>query len=213
MDLALRDEMPAMSKYQGEQILVVPRALFDELGAFEGFCADADRYLQALLDPGNNFFMDRAVAEEDPSHKQLIPYCLFHYQGALLHYTRGKSSGESRLHAKGSVGIGGHINPVDAGEEHLGEATYYAAVEREIAEELTIDGGHSNRIIGLINDDSNNVGKVHLGIVHLFDLDSADVSSNEDALANLAFQSRERLLGELLPHLETWSAHCVQALF
>ena len=202
-----------MSKYQGEQILVIPRALFDELGSFQGFCEDSDSYTSAILDPKNNFFMDRAEAEEDPTHKQIIPYCVFHYQGKVLHYTRGKSSGESRLHAAGSVGIGGHINPVDQKTDPLGLGTYYSAVEREIEEELNIVGDHSNRIVGLINDDSNAVGKVHLGIVHLFDLESEQVTSNEDALANLAFQEKELLLGELFPQLETWSAHCVKALF
>lgn len=201
------------SKYKGEQILVVPRSLFDELGAFQGFQSDWSPYLDTLLDPANNFFMDRAKAEDDPSHKQIIPYCVFHHQGQVLHYTRGKTSGESRLHAQGSVGVGGHINPVDAGENHLGQATYYAAVEREIDEELNIVGDHNNRIVGLINDDSNPVGQVHLGIVHLFELDSSQVTSNEDALANLAFQAQERLMGELFPQLETWSAHCVKALF
>lgn len=205
--------MSKNDKYRGEEILVIPRALFDELGAFQGFETNWSHYMDTLLDPSNNFFMDRAEAEDDPTHKQLIPYCVFHHDGKVLHYTRGKSSGESRLHAQGSVGIGGHINPIDASEDNLGQATYYAAVEREIDEELNIAGDHSNRIVGLINDDSNPVGQVHLGIVHLFELEGPEVTSNEDALANLAFQTQERLLGELFPHLETWSAHCVKALF
>lgn len=205
--------MSKNAKYKGEQILVVPRALFDELGAFEGFNEDWSHYLDTLLNPANNFFMDRAEAEDDPTHKQIIPYCVFHHQGKVLHYTRGKTSGESRLHAQGSVGVGGHINPVDAVEDHLGLATYYAAVEREIDEELNINGDHNNRIVGLINDDSNPVGQVHLGIVHLFELENYEVTSNEDALANLSFQTKQSLLGELYPQLETWSAHCVKALF
>ncbi len=62
-----------MSKYDGEQILVVPRSLFDNLGSFQGLTTDTERYVPALLDPSNNFFMDREAAEEDPSHKQIIP--------------------------------------------------------------------------------------------------------------------------------------------
>ena len=186
--------MSKNEKYRGEQILVIKRSLFDELGAFDGFNPDWNHYLDTLLNPANNFFMDRAEAEDDPSHKQIIPYCIFHHEGEILHYTRGKTSGESRLHAQGSVGIGGHINPVDAVEDNLGQATYYAAVEREIDEELNISGDYNNRIVGLINDDSNPVGKVHLGIVHLFEVESKEIASNEDALANLAFQSQERLL-------------------
>ncbi|MDB4805754.1 hypothetical protein OAG84_02050 [Akkermansiaceae bacterium] len=201
-----------MRDYQGEEILVISRQLFDELGAFQGIKTDVDGYLEAILDPANNFFMDRGKAEDDPSFKQIIPYALFHHDGKYLHYTRGKSGGESRLHAQGSVGVGGHINPVDERADPLGKATYLAGVEREIDEELNITGGHQNRIVGLLNDDSNDVGKVHLGVVHIFDLESEDVTSAEDALANLAFQSSEDLTGKFHGSLETWSRFCVDKL-
>ncbi|MDA7538707.1 hypothetical protein N8544_00195 [Akkermansiaceae bacterium] len=201
-----------MRDYQGEEILVISRQLFDELGAFQGIKTDVGGYLEAILDPANNFFMDRGKAEDDPSFKQIIPYALFHHDGKYLHYTRGKSGGESRLHAQGSVGVGGHINPVDERADPLGKATYLAGVEREIDEELNITGGHQNRIVGLLNDDSNDVGKVHLGVVHIFDLESEDVTSAEDALANLAFQSSEDLTGKLHGSLETWSRFCVDEL-
>ncbi|MDB4438003.1 hypothetical protein N9195_00280 [bacterium] len=201
-----------MRDYQGEEILVISRELFDELGSFQGIETDVVRYLEAILDPANNFFMERAQAEEDPSFKQIIPYALFHHKGRYLHYTRGKSGGESRLHAQGSVGIGGHINPIDERADPLGRETYLAGVEREIDEELNITGGHQNRIVGLLNDDSNDVGKVHLGVVHIFDLESDDVTSAEDSLANLAFQSAEALKGSLHDTLETWSKFCADEL-
>ena len=201
-----------MRDYQGEEILVISRQLFDELGAFQGIKTDVDGYLEAILDPANNFFMDRGKAEDDPSFKQIIPYALFHHDGKYLHYTRGKSGGESRLHAQGSVGVGGHINPVDERADPLGKATYLAGVEREIDEELNITGGHQNRIVGLLNDDSNDVGKVHLGVVHIFDLESEEVTSAEDALANLAFQSSDDLKGKLHGSLETWSRFCIDEL-
>ncbi len=116
--------------YQGEQILVVTRALFDQLGAFQGTNTNVSHYLPTLLNPENNFFMDRGEAENDPTHKQLIPYCIFRVKDPsgtrYLHYTRGKAGGESRLHAAVSIGIGGHINPVDQREDHLGMDTYMA---------------------------------------------------------------------------------------
>jgi len=201
-----------MRDYKGEEILVIPRELFDQLGSFQGIETDIFKYLEAILDPANNFFMDRGRAEEDPSFKQIIPYALFHYEGRYLHYTRGKSGGESRLHAQGSVGIGGHINPVDERADPLGRETYLAGVEREIDEELLIVGEHKNRIVGLLNDDSNDVGKVHLGVVHVFELESNQVKSGEDSLANLAFQTIADLKGELHHSLETWSKHCVDTL-
>jgi len=199
-------------KYAGEEILVVPRTLFDALGAFQGIQTDVARYLEAILDPANNFFMDRAEAEEDPSHKQIIPYALFRHGDRYLHYVRGKSGGESRLHAQGSVGIGGHINPVDERADPLGRETYLAGVEREIEEELNIVGGHTNRMVALLNDDSNEVGKVHLGVVHIFDLETDQATSNEDSLSELGFKTIEELKGELHGSLETWSRFCVDEL-
>ncbi|MBT8035993.1 MAG: hypothetical protein KJO21_00485 [Verrucomicrobiae bacterium] len=202
--------------YHGEQILVVTRDLFDRLGAFQGINTDVDQYLPALLNPENNFFMDRAAAEDDPSHKQLIPYCIFRVKSATgtryLHYTRGKSGGESRLHAAVSIGIGGHINPVDQREDHLGMQTYMAGVEREIDEELNIGGDHTNQIVALLNDDSNDVGQVHLGVVHMIDLENDDVAANEDAIANLALTSLEELRGDLYDRLETWTRCCVDVI-
>ncbi len=201
-----------MSKYDGEQILVVPRSLFDELGDFQGLSTETGRYIPSLLDPANNFFTDRAAAEEDPSHKQIIPYALFRHGNRYLHYIRGKSGGESRLHAQGSLGIGGHINPVDEREDHLGHATYMAGVEREIEEELTLNSKPSQRIVALLNDDSNPVGRVHLGVVHLFDLADDKVSAREDALADLQFRSVEELRGPLYDSLESWTRFCVDVL-
>lgn len=202
-----------MSKYAGEQVLVVRRELLDEIGSFEGIRTDGvEEAVARLLDPANHFFMDRAEAEEDPSHKQLIPYCIFRHGDSVLHYTRGKSGGESRLHAKISVGVGGHVNPVDMGEGRTGAAAYHAAVTREIEEELELPGPHEHRIVALLNDDSNAVGQVHLGIIHLVDLQSDGVISREDALADLAFSPLAELRGDLFDRLETWSAHCVRFL-
>ena len=202
-----------MSKYAGEQVLVVPRALFDEIGAFAGIrTSDLEPAIARLLDPANHFFMDRATAEDDPGHKQLIPYCVIRCGDRVLNYTRGKAGGESRLHAQRSVGVGGHINPVDTGGGRTGPEAYQAAVERELNEELDFSVPHTNRIIGLLNDDSNPVGQVHLGIVHLIEIDSEEVASNEDALADLAFTPLAQLNGPLFDRLETWSQACVRHL-
>ena len=202
-----------MSKYAGEQVLVVRRALLDEIGAFEGIRTEAlEAAVARLLNPANHFFMDRAAAEEDPSHKQLIPYCVFRHGERILHYTRGKSGGESRLHSLISVGVGGHINPVDTGGGRTGAEAYHAAVTREIDEELAIAGRHEQRIIALLNDDSNPVGRVHLGIVHLVELETDEVFSREDALAELGFLPLAELDGPRFEDLETWSQFCIRHL-
>jgi predicted NUDIX family phosphoesterase len=202
-----------MSKYAGEEVLVVRRSLLEEIGMFQGIRTEGlDAAVERLLDPGNHFFLDRAAAEEDPSHKQIIPYCIFRCGERILHYTRGKAGGESRLHAKISVGVGGHVNPVDMGDGRNGPQAYHAAVTREIEEELDLPGDHAHRIIALLNDDSNPVGQVHLGIVHLIDLPSDAVSSREDALLDLAFTPLSELNGPAFERLETWSAFCIRHL-
>jgi len=202
--------MPAQP---GEEVLVIPRVLLDELGPFQGLRTDSiDAATELLLDPDHHFFMDRAAAEEDPTHKQLIPYCVIRCGDRVLNYTRGKSGGESRLHALRSVGVGGHINPVDTGGGRTGRDAYHAAVERELAEELVFDTPHRNRLVGLLNDDSNPVGRVHLGLVHLIEVDHDRVRANEDALADLRFDPLEQLAGPDFDRLETWSQACVRHL-
>ena len=202
-----------MSKYAGEQVLVVPRVLLQEIGMFEGLRTEGlDAAVARLLDPANHFFMDRAAAEEDPSHKQLIPYCIFRCGNRILHYTRGKAGGESRLHAKISVGVGGHVNPIDTGGGRTGSDAYHAAVTREIEEELDLPEEHEHRVISLLNDESNTVGQVHLGIVHLVVLISDAVMSREDALLDLGFSPLSELNGTLFDRLETWSQFCIRHL-
>jgi predicted NUDIX family phosphoesterase len=199
-----------MSKYAGEQVLVVPRALFDSIGSFQGIRTHGvEAAMARLLDPENHHFMDREAAERDPSYKQLIPYCVIRCKSAILSYTRGKSGGEERLHAKVSVGVGGHINPIDTGMGRTGPDAYHAAVERELHEELVFEISHTNRIAALLNDDSNDVGRVHLGVIHIIDVENTRVSAREDALANLSFNELVELKGPLFPNLEAWSQHVI----
>lgn len=198
-------------RYPNEHVLVVPRPILDELGSFQGLNFDVDRYLPVLLDPANNYFLQRDEAEHDPSKKQIIPYALFHHRGRFLRYVRSKKSGEQRLAAKSSLGIGGHINQDDHAAASLERSLYMAGVEREVAEELTIQGPWSQRIVALLNDDSNEVGQVHLGVVHLVDLESDQVASNEETIADVGFHSPESLRSER-DRLETWSQLCLDSL-
>ncbi len=194
-----------------EMILVVRRTLFDELGAFQGLCFDVDRYLPAFLARENNFFMSRPTAEKDPAFKQIIPYALLVHEGRVLHYVRGKKAGEQRLVAKGSIGIGGHMNDGDEGLFALDRAAYDAAVEREVREELKIGARYQNHTVALLNDDSNEVGQVHLGVVHVFTLDSDDVQKGEAMITELQFLNREQLASRR-DSMETWSQICLDSL-
>jgi len=192
-------------------VLVVRRALLEKLGIFHGLNFDVEKYLPALLSRENNFFMQRSLAELDPNFKQIIPYVLLVHQGRVLHYVRGKKAGEQRLVSKGSVGIGGHMNNEDEDLFTFDKAAYLEGVRREVCEELNVGTKFENRIVALLNDDSTEVGKVHLGVVHIFNLETADVQKREAMITNLAFLNRE----ELLAHrdaMETWSQICVDAL-
>ena len=200
-----------MSKYADENVLVISRELFDNLGSFQGISLDPEKYLPTMLDPANNHFLARYNAEDDPSFKQIIPYAIFRFEDRFLHYVRGGKSGEKRLAAKGSIGIGGHINDVDYAASSLDKDTYSIGVEREIDEELNISGGHTQEILGLINDDSNEVGQVHLGVVHLFTLDSDTVTAGEDNIESLEFLTLTELQARR-DRPETWSQICVDGL-
>ena len=187
-----------------EQVLVIRRSLFDELGSFHGLNPEIGRYLPVFLQPGNHFFVPRAEAEEDPSLKQLIPYVVVTSGEKILHYRRGSGSGETRLLKKGSVGIGGHINDGDGLGEAFDSAAYQRALMRELQEELSLGSAFIERPLALLNDDTNPVGAVHLGIVHQCHLAEPEVTANEDAIAELGFLSREEL-AERNDQLESWS--------
>jgi predicted NUDIX family phosphoesterase len=194
-----------------ENVLVIKRSLFDQLGSFHGLNFEPRNYLDAILSRGNNFFLSRAKAETDPTHKQIIPYVLLAHGNKVLHYIRGKRAGEQRLVAKGSIGIGGHMNESDETLFALDEAAYRAGVEREVAEEIKIETKFDDRVVALLNDDSNQVGQVHLGIVHVFRLGEPKVKKNEPMITELAFLSREELLARR-ESLETWSQICLDSL-
>lgn len=187
-----------------EQVLVVRRSLFDELGSFHGLNAEISRYLPVFLEPGNHFFVPRAEAEEDPSFKQLIPYVVVTAGDRILHYRRGSGSGEKRLLKKGSVGIGGHINDGDGLGEAFDAAAYQRALMRELQEELSIESCFIERPLAVLNDDTNPVGAVHLGIVHQCQLAEPSVKANEEAIAELGFLTLEELVSRH-DELESWS--------
>jgi predicted NUDIX family phosphoesterase len=194
-----------------ENVLVIRRTLFDELGSFHGLNFAPQKYLDAFLARGNNFFLPRAQAEQDPSHKQIVPYAIIAHEKTVLHYVRGKKAGEQRLVSKGSIGIGGHMNDTDESLFAWDKDAYRAGVEREVSEEIAIDSPFEDRIVALLNDDTTEVGQVHLGIVHVFRLAEPKVQKREAMITNLAFLTRDELLARRA-ELETWSQICADSL-
>src|SRR5208337_5189052 len=197
-----------------ENVLVFPRSLFEQLGVFQGFNPNVDHYLPVILEKKNNSFMARAQAETNPAFKQIIPYVIITDGQSVLHYVRGKKAGEQRLVAKGSVGIGGHINNEDEtlfGLNSFGLEAFQDAVKREVCEELSIQGAFDARPVGLINDDSTEVGRVHFGVVHVLFRPPEQVKKNEQVITQVGFIPIEQLKAKR-DQMESWSQLCLDNL-
>ncbi len=205
-----------MSEVHAERVLVVPTEAFRNAGYFQGFSADAEKYAAALFRPELTSYRPRREVEQDPSFKQLIPYVLFVHTDAqgrksVFQYTRGTGMGEGRLHKKRSVGIGGHIS-IDDAAATAGANPYDEGLRRELEEEVVVDTTYESRCIGFINDDETEVGRVHLGVVHIFDVAEPNVKPREKDVCEAGFRPVEEILADM-EGFETWSQICVRAIF
>lgn len=192
-------------------VLVFQRALLKEIGEFQGYALEVEKYLSAILDRGNNHFMPRKQAEKDFQRKQVIPYVLLRYRDSIFSYVRGKRSGETRLLAKRSIGLGGHVEPEDENMYWSDRDVYLAAAHREVMEEVNIGAEWREHLVGLINDDSNDVGKVHFGIVHVWDLKAPVVTYRERAITKSGFVTPASLQAAH-EELEPWSQIALEIL-
>lgn len=229
---------PKRSK-DDERVLVVPTRLFRDGGVFQGFSAAAISRCDALFSPSATRFERRGDAERDPEFKQLIPYILFVCEDeatgrpSVFAYRRGDGQGETRLRSKWSVGVGGHINDVDAGAENalktpgapgssdvaapFGTDLFSAGAAREIAEEVVL-GAPILRFerVGLVNDDATEVGRVHLGVVCVATLAAPLLTSNEPDLAESGFRPVDELLAEIdaePERFESWTTLALRGLY
>lgn len=187
-----------------QRVLVTETSLIEKLGLFQGYTLDVDKYIAAIFHSNNNRFVERDGAEHNPRLKQLIPYVILRYQNSVFNYVRGKQSGESRLIARRSIGVGGHIEPVDSSLFSSDQELYLVGAGREVNEEIQLAVPFRSRIVGLINDDSNEVGRVHLGIVHVWDLERPNATKREGAITQCRF-SEVNELRTGWDELETWS--------
>ncbi|MBI2172971.1 MAG: NUDIX domain-containing protein [Candidatus Aenigmarchaeota archaeon] len=153
-----------------ERIFVVPAGI---LPRFQGFMPADETVLDAIRKSG--FFTDRAAAENEPAMKQIIPYIVFSRDGMLFTMRRLEKGGEKRLHNKTSIGIGGHINHEDGEPIEDG-------LRREFFEEVDYQGTFRPRLLGFINDDSDDVGKVHFGLAYVVEGDAPISVREKDVL-------------------------------
>lgn len=200
-----------------ELILVVPREqLFFNSEAWHGLKeVDFEQYLNIINDKKE--FLPRSVMETDFGYKQIIPYLVYTYQGKYFLMQRKSDASEARLRNKLTLGIGGHIRQEDM-EPYYAEASkglekgnsLFAWALREFHEEVEYAGNVSVKPLGILNDDSNDVGKVHIGFVFLLQGDSADIAIKSE-LKSGALMSLDECSAQK-ECMETWSQFVVDFL-
>lgn len=156
---------------QDEQILVVPRTeLFKNVAAWSGLKAvNFDEYLTLIQEKKE--FQPRSIMETDPTYKQIIPYLVYTHENKFFLMQRTAQATEKRLQNKYSLGIGGHIRQEDMTTDSL-----FDWATREFHEEVSYDGKLTIEPLGVLNDDSNAVGKVHVGFVFLLHGEHSNIS-------------------------------------
>ena len=185
----------------GERVLVITREHVPGGCEFIGIRSADEAGLGELREAvaAHGRFLDRPIAEANPAFKQLIPYVVVRSHALTFLMERTAAGGDARLHHKASIGVGGHLNPVDGSDDPLD-----AGLRREWSEELIADWEPEFRLVGLLNDDSNPVGAVHLGIVFEVDAAGRDVAVRErDKLSGRWADGGE--LRAVIERLETWS--------
>ena len=153
-------------------------------------------------------FIGRDRAEEDTSQKQIIPYAVVTFREEVFLFRRTSRGGEARLHQRLSIGVGGHINREGVPPSRLVEV----GLRRELEEELSFDGEIRYRAIGIINDDREPVGQVHLGIVYQVNPASRGVRVREEEVLEGGFTPIMNIQSQL-DRMESWSRLVAKALF
>lgn len=187
-----------------EEILVIKCAtLFQEIPTWQGINPDTQQIMNIITNSSN--FMPRSRAETNQSFKQIIPYMLFMFENKLFVMQRKSSASEQRLASKFSLGIGGHVRQEDITNNNIIDWA-----NREFEEEVTYQGSKTIQILGVLNDDSNDVGQVHLGLILLVHADSSTISINDEHKSGILLTRGECMA--LAPQMETWSQICFKFL-
>lgn len=178
-----------------EQVLVVARELCPDAANWHGLRTEGlTAFLEVIARDGR--YGPRDAMEQDPAYKQIIPYLILRDGERYFLMRRTRAGGDARLHDLWSIGVGGHLNPGDGG--------LLGGLRREWAEELAADFVPEFRLVGLLNDDTTHVGRVHLGAVYLADAAGRSVEIREtEKLAGRFATSDE--VAAVSDDLETWS--------
>jgi len=178
-----------------ERVLVVPRDRIMDAAGWRGIRGPgAARYLAVIAAEGR--FASRAAMESDPRFKQVIPYLVLRDRGRFFLMRRTRAGGDERLHQRFSIGVGGHLNP--------GDRDLAGGLAREWAEELVADFVPEFHLLGVLNDDETEVGRVHLGVVYTAEAAGRAVSVRETHKLEGGF-AEPATVRAVYDRLETWS--------
>jgi predicted NUDIX family phosphoesterase len=185
-----------------ELVFVVPRGSIADEAGWYGIRSDGlDGFLAALERDGR--YEERTAMEVDPSFKQIIPYLVLRDGERFFLMRRTRAGVDARLHDRYSIGVGGHLNPGDGG--------VLGGLRREWHEELVADFEPEFRLIGLLNDDTTDVGAVHLGAVYVADAAGRPVEIRETDKLSGAFAEPHEVAA-VVDRMETWSRLCFEFL-
>lgn len=185
-----------------ERVLVVPRAVVPDEGRWHGLRREGiDAFLAVVAREGR--FEPRDAMERDPNFKQIIPYLVLRDGPRLFLMERTRAGGDARLHDRWSIGVGGHLNP--------GDADVFGGLRREWREELAAEFEPDFQPIALLNDDSTDVGAVHLGLVVVADAAGRPVGVRETDKLRGRFADVADVRA-VVDRLESWSALVFAAL-
>ena len=180
-----------------ENILVVKRNTLFPTQAFQGLQPLAPTDLDLIAQ--HKEFHPRPVMEEDVTYKQIIPYLIFTHGERYFLMQRKATTSEQRLKNKYSLGIGGHMRQEDMNEQ----STIFAWAHREFEEEIDYQGSFSITTLGMLNDDSNPVGQVHVGLVLLLQGDSDAIKVRSELKSGQLLTAQECLA--FYDRMESWS--------
>lgn len=204
MNQSITPTMQSVPSHLDEHILVIPRHLLFPHQAWHGINkTDFNRYLSIIQH--HKTFMPRALAEEDPKYKQIIPYLIFMYEDTIFLMQRRSDASEARLRNKLSLGIGGHVR-----QEDMDGATLFDWARREFHEEVDYQGELTLTPLGILNDDSNAVGQVHLGLVLLMIGSSPTISVRSELKEGRLIPLRECV--RYKESMESWSSFVLDTL-
>jgi predicted NUDIX family phosphoesterase len=185
-----------------ERVLVVPRDRIMDVRGWRGIASSgAARRLGIIAAEGR--FEPRAAMERDPRFKQVIPYLVLRDRDRLFLMRRTRAGGDERLHDRFSIGVGGHLNP--------GDVDLAGGLTREWTEELAADFVPEFRLLGLLNDDETEVGRVHLGVVYVAEAAGRPVHVRETDKLEGDFAAPAAVRA-VYDRLETWSRLVLDAL-